>query len=129
MRLSVQTDLKYRLQWGTWRASLWLLAGIAAFSLVFTFMFLPETLYDNILLRRARKLRRETGDNTIRSQSEVDTENPSISLRIAKQVVQDFKMSFADPIIIFINLYTMLIYGVLYVWFEFFPFGKTSLRV
>jgi MFS transporter, DHA1 family, multidrug resistance protein len=105
---------------------LWLLAGIAVFSLVFAFMFLPETLYDNILLRRARKLRRETGDNTICSQSEVDTESPSISLRIAKQVVRDFKMSFADPIIIFVNLYTMLIYGVLYVWFEFFSFGKTK---
>ena len=29
-----------------------------------------------------------------------------------------------DPVILLVNIHTMLIYGVLYLWFEFFPFGK-----
>jgi len=29
-----------------------------------------------------------------------------------------------DPVILFVNIHTMLIYGVLYLRFEFFPFGK-----
>lgn len=29
-----------------------------------------------------------------------------------------------DPVILFVNIHTMLIYGILYLWFELFPFGK-----
>jgi DHA1 family multidrug resistance protein-like MFS transporter len=42
-------------------------------------------------------------------------------------ILEDFRMSFADPVILFVNLHTMLIYGVLYLWFEFFPFGRPGL--
>lgn len=44
---------------------------------------------------------------------------------ILKQTVNDFRISCMDPVIIFVNIHTMLIYGILYLWFEFFPFGKT----
>ncbi|RFU31158.1 hypothetical protein B7463_g5175, partial [Scytalidium lignicola] len=55
-------------------------------------------------------------------QSEIDMKGLSITKSISKQIIEDFKMSFADPIILFVNLHTMLIYGVLYLWFEFFPY-------
>lgn len=97
---------------------------MSAFALVWMIFFLPETLYDNILLRRAQRIRKRTGDETIRSQSEVEMGTLSISRTVTNQIVADFRMSFADPIILFVNLHTMLIYGVLYLWFEFFPFGK-----
>lgn len=42
---------------------------------------------------------------------------------VARQTVEDFKLSCMDPVILFVNIHTMLIYGVLYLWFEFFPFG------
>jgi DHA1 family multidrug resistance protein-like MFS transporter len=41
-----------------------------------------------------------------------------------KQTVDDFKLSCIDPVILFVNMHTMLIYGILYLWFEFFPFGR-----
>ena len=46
---------------------------------------------------------------------------------IFEQIVNDLKISCMDPVIIFVNIHTMLIYGILYLWFEFFPFGKTIL--
>jgi DHA1 family multidrug resistance protein-like MFS transporter len=36
----------------------------------------------------------------------------------------DLKLACLDPVILFVNMNTMLVYGVLYLWFEFFPFGK-----
>lgn len=46
-------------------------------------------------------------------------------MRLVNQTIEDFKLSIADPVILFVNIDTMLIYGVLYLWFEFFPYGKS----
>lgn len=116
-------------RWHTWTASLWLLSGITAFTTLFIFFLLPETLSSNILLRRAQRLREHTGNPLYRSKSEMDTPTTSFGAMIFKQTVDDLKLSCMDPVIIFVNIHTMLIYGILYLWFEFFPFGKTNLRI
>lgn len=93
---------------------------------MFIFFLLPETLSTNILLRRAQRLRRQTGDPAYQSQAELDTPGASLAVRIARQTVDDFKLSCTDPVILFVNMHTMLIYGILYLWFEFFPFGGST---
>ncbi|OQE12863.1 hypothetical protein PENFLA_c060G03297 [Penicillium flavigenum] len=115
-------------RWHTWTASLWLLSGITGFTTLFIFFLLPETLSSNILLRRAQRLREHTGNPLYRSKSEMDTPTTSFGAMIFKQIVDDLKLSSMDPVIVFVNIHTMLIYGILYLWFEFFPFGKTNLR-
>ncbi|KAB8239222.1 MFS transporter [Aspergillus alliaceus] len=109
-------------RWKTWTATLWLLSGVTAFTTVFIFFLLPETLYSNILLRRAQRLRSQTGDSAYRSQAEIDTPKTNFAVQILKQTADDFKLSCMDPVIFFVNMHTMLIYGILYLWFEFFPF-------
>ncbi|PKY04338.1 caffeine resistance protein [Aspergillus campestris IBT 28561] len=109
-------------RWKTWAATLWLLAGITAFTTVFIFFSLPETLYTNILYRRARRLRTQTGNPAYQSQADIDTPEANLVVRIIKQIIDDFKLSCMDPVILFVNMHTMLIYGVLYLWFEFFTF-------
>ncbi|GFF22544.1 caffeine resistance protein 5 [Aspergillus udagawae] len=109
-------------RWKTWTATLWLLSGVTALTTVFIFFFLPETLNANILLRRAQRLRRQTGNSAYRSQAELNTPEANLAVRIMKQTIDDFKLSCMDPVILFVNMHTMLIYGVLYLWFEFFPF-------
>ncbi|CAI7570080.1 unnamed protein product [Penicillium pancosmium] len=109
-------------RWDTWAATLWLIAGVTALTTVFIFFLLPETLYTNILYRRARRLRVQTGNPAYQSQAELDTPKTNLTMRIGKQVIDDFKLSFMDPVILFVNLHTMLIYGILYLWFEFFPY-------
>lgn len=113
-------------RWQTWTATLWLLSGVTAFTTVFIFFLLPETLYTNILLRRAQRLRRQTGDPAYQSQAELDTPGANLAVRIVRQTVDDFKLSCTDPVILFVNMHTMLIYGILYLWFEFFPFGESN---
>ncbi|OGM45877.1 MFS transporter [Aspergillus bombycis] len=109
-------------RWETWTATLWLLSGVTAFTTVFIFFLLPETLYSNILLRRARQLRNQTGNPFYQSQADIDTPESNLAMRIVKQTIDDFKLSCMDPVILFVNMHTMLIYGILYLWFELFPF-------
>jgi DHA1 family multidrug resistance protein-like MFS transporter len=88
---------------------------------------LPETLYSNLLHRRAQRVRRVTSDFSWVSQGEIDQGDAHILNSMGVGILEDFRMSFADPVILFVNLHTMLIYGVLYLWFEFFPFGRPGL--
>ncbi|KAK1764195.1 SCR1 protein [Phialemonium atrogriseum] len=109
-------------RWNTWTATLWLLAGITAFTTVFTFFFLPETLSLNILHRRARRHQVQCDKPNDRYQAETHSKGPNFFLDIVYQTIDDFKLSCMDPVILLVNIHTMLIYGVLYLWFEFFPF-------
>ncbi|EED12734.1 caffeine resistance protein, putative [Talaromyces stipitatus ATCC 10500] len=110
------------LRWNTWAAALWLIAGMSALSTVFLFFFLPETLPANILLRRAKQLRETTGDSRYHSPSETKNKKGNVFVEMIEQIAVDFRLSFIDPIILFVNIHTMLIYGILYLWFEFFPY-------
>ncbi|KAJ5120638.1 MFS transporter [Penicillium bovifimosum] len=109
-------------RWKTWRATLWLLSGITAFTTISTFFFLPETLSSNILLRRAKRLREQTGNPAYHTEAEIQSPSEYLALRIVKDMGNDIKLACLDPVILFVNVHTMLVYGVLYLWFEFFPF-------
>lgn len=50
----------------------------------------------------------------------------NLFLQIVRQTADDFKLSCLDTVILFVNLQTMLIYGILYLWFELFPFGESQ---
>lgn len=123
MSIMIMT-LLISLRWNTWAAALWLIAGMSALSTVFLFFFLPETLPANILLRRAKQLREATGDSRYHSPSEMTNKKGNVFIEMIENIAVDFKLSFIDPVILFINVHTMLIYGILYLWFEFFPYGK-----
>lgn len=103
----------YREHWDTWAATLWLLAGITALTTVFIFFLLPETLYTNILSRRAGRLRALTGNPAYQSQADIDTPKMNLAMRIAKQTVDDFKLSCMDPVILFVNAYNADLRGSL----------------
>jgi DHA1 family multidrug resistance protein-like MFS transporter len=36
-------------------------------------------------------------------------------------LVRPFTLNFQEPIVLILNLYIALIYGILYIWFESFP--------
>jgi DHA1 family multidrug resistance protein-like MFS transporter len=55
-----------------WRWSLWEILWMAGPTLIVMFFFLPETSTPNILLRRAARLRKLTGNPKLQSQSEID---------------------------------------------------------
>ena len=104
-----------------WRWSLWEILWIAAPVFILMFLLCPETSTPNILLRRARRLRAITGDHRLKSQSEIDMAGLKPSSVAISAFIKPFEIPLKDPAIAFVNLYTALVYGIYYSFFEVFP--------
>lgn len=90
---------------------------------VFLLMFftLPETSAANILLRRAKRLRKLTGNDKLRSQSEIDQGSRTLNSVIVEALWRPVQITFQDPSVFFVNLYSSYLYGIYYSFFEAFP--------
>jgi DHA1 family multidrug resistance protein-like MFS transporter len=84
------------------------------------FFLLPETSAANILYKRAKRLRKATGNDQLRSQSEIDAAHHTMRDDLIA-LGKAFTLTFSEPIVFFTDLYTALLYGVLFLWFESFP--------
>ena len=104
-----------------WRWSLWEILWIAGPVFVAMFLFVPETSTPNILLRRANRLRKLTGDKRLVAQSEIDQKGMKPSAILADALIKPFEITIKDPAIGFVNTYTALVYGIYYSFFEVFP--------
>ena len=104
-----------------WRWSLWEIVWIAGPVFVAMFIIVPETSSPNILLRRAARLRKLTGDNRLRAQSEIDQKGLNPTTVIINALIKPIEITIKDPAIAFVNVYTSLVYGIYYSFFEVFP--------
>lgn len=104
-----------------WRWSLWEILWLSGPVFLSLFMFLPETSSPNILLRRAKRLRKLTGNQNLKSQSEIDQAKLTASEVAISALYRPFQIMFLDPAVLFTAVYTSLIYGIYYSFFEVFP--------
>jgi DHA1 family multidrug resistance protein-like MFS transporter len=93
-------------RWGLWEI-VWLTAPIL---IVFLFAY-PETSADNILRRRAQRLRKLTGRKTIKSKSEIDQENLRASEVFWDAIIKPIEIMIKDPAVAFTNLYVSECHG------------------
>ncbi|KAH7309698.1 major facilitator superfamily domain-containing protein [Stachybotrys elegans] len=104
-----------------WRLPMWEIVWISSLVLTCMLCLMPETSAATILLRRAGRLRRLTGDSRLQSQSEIDQRHLSASEILFSSLVRPMEIMLKDPSIFFVNLYTGYFYGVFYTFFEVFP--------
>ncbi|GIK06650.1 hypothetical protein Aspvir_002300 [Aspergillus viridinutans] len=104
-----------------WTWTIWELLWISGFAVVLLVFFLPETFAPNILSRRARRIRRITGDRRYASEAEIEIARVASRDVLFEALVGPFALCFLEPIVLLMNLYIALIYGILYIWFEAFP--------
>ncbi|KAH0427132.1 hypothetical protein CcaCcLH18_09879 [Colletotrichum camelliae] len=93
-----------------WTWTILELIWIGGFTFILLFVFLPETSSSNILFRRSRRIRKLTGNDKLISRRDV----------VQMLLVRPFTLNFTEPMVFLLNLYTALIYGLLYIWFESF---------
>ncbi|KAF2174127.1 hypothetical protein M409DRAFT_35229 [Zasmidium cellare ATCC 36951] len=104
-----------------WHWSLWVIVWITAPALVLMWLALPETSAPKILLRRAQRLRKLTGQKNFKSQSEIRQANLAVGSVLRDALLKPIEISCLDPAIMFAHLYIMYIYGTYYSFFEAFP--------
>jgi DHA1 family multidrug resistance protein-like MFS transporter len=111
-----------------WRWSLWEILWLSGPIFILWFFTMPETLEDNILLRRAQRLRKLTGDDRYVSQSEINMKNLSASQIARNALVKPLEINLKDPAILFTSIYSGIIYATYYSFFEVFPFVYIGLH-
>ncbi|KAI6851656.1 MFS general substrate transporter [Hortaea werneckii] len=104
-----------------WRWAMWELLWLAGPIFVGMLLFLPETSAANILLRRAERLRKLTGDQRLMAQSEIDQANLRPKDVVFEALVRPMQLIVMDPAIGFTAGYVALCYGIYYSFFEAFP--------
>lgn len=75
---------------------------------------LPETSTPNILLHRARRLRKLTGDQRLSSKSEIDQGDMKPSSIMVDAFIKPLEITIKDPAVLFVQVYTAIIYGIYY---------------
>ncbi|KGO66723.1 Major facilitator superfamily domain, general substrate transporter [Penicillium italicum] len=104
-----------------WRWSLFESIWASAPVFILMFMFLPETSSATILLRRADRLRKIHKTNRFMAQSEIDQRNMRVSDVAIDALIKPMEITIKDPAVLFVQIYTAIIYGIYYSFFEVFP--------
>ena len=104
-----------------WRWSLWEILWLISVPMVLMLTVVPETSTPNILMRRADRLRKLTGDDRLRSQAEIDQKNIKPMKLFLNALAKPMEITIKDPAIAFVNVYASIIYGIYYSFFEVFP--------
>lgn len=103
-----------------WRWSFWFLCILSGFSLCMLSCLLPETNHATILHKRAKRLRKLTGNDAIRSPYEVQEKMTTGEL-IKETLWRPIFIAFFEPIVLALNTYTAFIYIIVNSWFEALP--------
>ncbi|KAJ7650947.1 major facilitator superfamily domain-containing protein [Roridomyces roridus] len=103
-----------------WRWPILELIWLSGFTLIFLAVFLPETNGPTILLRRAKRLRKLTGNNELYTAAERAAQMKTATELTYEALVMPLILAM-EPVLIFINIYSGFVYAVFYLWFEAFP--------
>lgn len=102
-----------------WRWPLWEILIMSVPLLLVLIVLLPETSHATILLRRAQRLRRVTGNPNIYEPSEKrDLDFQAI---LVDALIKPIEIAIKDPAIGYICIYSALVYATYYSFFEAFP--------
>lgn len=102
----------------SWRWCFWigLICSGVALPLV---IFMPETYGPVVLKRRAKKLRKDTGNSSILSPLEMESRNLREMFIIT--MTRPFRMILHESIVSLTSLYLALAYAIFYLYFEAYP--------
>ncbi|KAJ7615020.1 major facilitator superfamily domain-containing protein [Mycena polygramma] len=110
----------------SWRWPMMELLWITSFAVVFLSLLLPETYGPTILLRRAERLRKLTGNPELRTAEERDDEAKTAWGIMYESLVRPFVLA-KEPALAFANTYLGFVYAIFYLWFEAFPLVFTDI--
>ncbi|KAJ5712094.1 hypothetical protein N7488_006250 [Penicillium malachiteum] len=104
-----------------WRWSLYESIWASAPVFILMLLFLPETSTPTILLRRAQRLREIYNEKRFMSQSELDQQHMKMQAIAVDALIKPMEITIKDPAVLFVQIYTAIIYGIYYSFFEVFP--------
>lgn len=108
--------INYNTDWRwTWYVMI-IWAVVLMLSIIF---FAPETYHPILLRAKARKLRKETGNDAYRAPMENTTKSIRTTLKLS--LLRPFQLLFLEPMCLCLDLYSAILLGILYLFFGAFP--------
>ncbi|KAM0149820.1 hypothetical protein ACHAQE_003896 [Botrytis cinerea] len=101
-----------------WRWTFWIGLIVAGASWA-PLVFLPETYGPVLLLKRAKRLRKETGNSEIFAP--IELEKQDLKQMITVTLTRPIRMLFFELIVLAACTYLALAYGIFYMYFEAYP--------
>ncbi|KAJ5894854.1 hypothetical protein N7495_006545 [Penicillium taxi] len=102
-----------------WRWTAWVTLMLFGAVSILCIFLLKESSHNRILMQRAARLRRETGNNNLRASAEMISQDPVVLFQ--KYFTKPVRMFCQEPILIVITIYLTLVYGSLYLSYQLFP--------
>ena len=102
----------------SWRWSFYMLliwSGAMFLAMVF---IVPETYHPVLLRKKARKLRKETGDE--RYKAPIEVSDRTITMTLVHSLYRPFMLLFLEPMCLNLCLYSSILLGILYLFFGAF---------
>lgn len=111
----------------SWRWIFWYLI-IQAGSIFAVFCVLcPETSEQALLMRKASRLRRITGNSKITSRGELLQQSDRVTNVLGRIFWHPIKLTLHEPVLLLINVHLGLVYAIIYIYFEAFPLSFGNL--
>lgn len=101
-----------------WHWYAWIMLWLSGPTIITMFFIYPETSSANILLRRAKRLRKLTGNPNLQSQSEIDQRHMTAGAVAYEALIEPWKINALDPAVLYTTIYTALVYAIVYSFFE-----------
>ncbi|KAI7779359.1 hypothetical protein LA080_000935 [Diaporthe eres] len=79
----------------------------------------PETYHPVVLRNKARKIRKDTGDE--RWKAPIEKTNKSLVRTVGLSLLRPFQILIFEPMALILNLYSAILLGILYLFFGAFP--------
>ncbi|KAH9221510.1 major facilitator superfamily domain-containing protein [Leptodontidium sp. 2 PMI_412] len=111
----------YSVQAENWRWSQWEMLWLSGPIFIFMFLTLPETSAATILYQRAHRIRKVLNRADLKSQSEIDQAHMDVKQVAFDALVKPWEINALDPAVLFSTVYTSLLYGIFYSFFESTP--------
>ncbi|KAK9381924.1 major facilitator superfamily domain-containing protein [Kockiozyma suomiensis] len=102
----------------SWRWVFRLIAILSGVMCVLCFLTLPETYGPFILKQKAKRLRKETGNDNLHTIFENRAESPKVMF--TRNIIRPLKLLILSPIVLILSLFVAVTYGELYLLFTTF---------
>lgn len=111
-------------QYTNWRWTFYVLIIWAAANLMMIALIVPETYHPVVLRNKARKTRKETGDE--RWKAPMEKMDKSIPMTIANSLKRPFQLLIFEPMCLNLCIFSAILLGILYLFFGAFSLVFTE---
>lgn len=111
-----------------WRYIFWFLLAMSGGFFFIMLALLFETNPQELLVRKARRLRKQTGSDRYIAKGEIIAKQQKVSEVLLQMFYRPVKITVMEPVLLLMDIHIGLIYSIMYLYFEAFPIAYIELR-